>query len=122
MVPPLQDGKRKIPRIYLSPKKRPSSKGTEKGLWVDDIAECRIGIATDLLRAKFKQGSFGTAADAETVAAKCFSLIGSECTLDLEAPSAMARDALVIRFQLWLHRAIEGREAGAQCECWAPDS
>jgi hypothetical protein len=89
---------------------------------VDDIAECRVGIATGLLRTKFGAEFFGTTKEVEETSARVFSLVGSECTIDMEAPSAMARDALVIRFQLWIQKHIDGMGADAQSECWAPSS
>jgi hypothetical protein len=87
-------------RLYLANKKRKTSKGAEKGLWLEDIAECRPGINSD---------GFFKAPDnmMQAVANKCFSVIGSECTLDLEVDSGEARNAVVHRFQLWLQQIAQ---------------
>jgi len=86
---------REAPRIYIAPKKRKASKGSEKGIWVDDLAEVRPGINSDV---------YFRAPDAVTsrIADKCYSIIGSECTIDLEVKSPEARNAVVSRWVLWL--------------------
>ena len=85
----------KAPRVYIAPKKRKTSKGSERGIWVDDLAEIRPGINSDVyLRAPN--------ATTERIANKCYSIIGSEGTLDLEVKSAEARDAVVSRWVLWM--------------------
>jgi myosin heavy subunit len=87
-------------KLYLANKKRKSSKGTEKGLWLEDMAECRPGINSDVF---FKAPDNVT----QAIANKCFSVIGSECTLDLEVKSGEARNAVVHRFQLWLQQIAQ---------------
>jgi hypothetical protein len=84
-------------RLYLSSKKRKNSTGKEKGLWLDDMAECRPGINSDVF---FKAPDNVT----QSIANKCFSIIGSETTFDLEVKSPEARNAVVHRFQLWLQQ------------------
>jgi len=85
------------PRLYLATKKRKTNTGKEKGLWLDDMAECRPGINSDVF---FKAPDNVTT----NIANKCFSIIGSETTFDLEVKSPEARNAVVHRFQLWLQQ------------------
>ena len=82
-------------RMYVAKQKRKTSKGTERGVWVDDLAEVRPGINSDV---------FFRAPEATTqaIANKCYSIIGSETTIDLEVKSAEARNAVVHRWQLWM--------------------
>jgi myosin heavy subunit len=87
-------------KLYLANKKRKISKGTERGLWLEDMAECRPGINSDVF---FKAPDNVT----QAIANKCFSVIGSECTLDLEVKSGEARNAVVHRFQLWLQQIAQ---------------
>lgn len=82
-------------RLYIDAKKRIVSTGTEKGLSLNDITEIRPGI---------NSAAFSKAACDGSSKSKCFSIIGSERTLDIELPTSEARDAVVFRLQLFMHQ------------------
>jgi hypothetical protein len=109
-------------RLYIDSKKRIVSMGTEKGLSLNDITEIRPGINS----AAFSKAACDGGAKSKVeyrgeisplyhcclvsplilsaCVLQCFSIIGSERTLNIELPTAEARDAVVFRLQLFMHQ------------------
>jgi hypothetical protein len=98
-------------RLYIDTKKRIVSVGSEKGLSLNDITEIRPGINSAAFSkaacdggAKSKVSARPAASPLTTLVLQCFSIIGSERTLNIELPTSEARDAVVFRLQLFMHQ------------------
>ena len=88
-------------RVFIDRAKRSSA--SAPGIDVDDIAEVRPGVNSH---------AFSRAPDPNTIPVGCcFSIVGSERTIDVEVLSSAERDLLVQRFRLLIRGHNVGHSA-----------
>ena len=84
-------------RLYIARKKVVDTNASTKGLYLRDISEIRAGTDSNTF-AQLKSQGVAPPPDKS----KCFSLIGTERTIDVEMPTANSCANVVARFQLLL--------------------
>jgi len=91
-------------RVFIDSKKRQTTTIADKGIDMDDITEVRPGINSH---------AFNKCLVRPHLTAKCFSIIGSERTINVEVPSQALRDTLVQRLQLLMREHAAGQHVNA---------
>lgn len=91
-----------LKKIFVEAEKIDHPEGNEKGLFIRDVAEIREGAKS--------HGFLARHGELEHPERRCFSIIGSERTFDLAAPSSNARDVIVYVFQLLVERNLHKKD------------
>jgi hypothetical protein len=91
-----------LKKIFVETEKTDDLQGSEKGLFIRDVAEIRKGARS--------HGFISRRGDMQHSDEQCFSIIASERTFDLAAPSANARDVIVYVFQLLVERNLHQKD------------